>query len=137
MAGGPRTRLTEPTDPGVLRVVRLENRTTGQKFYTVVVEIEPEVLGSYRGRAEWGRIGGRAIQEQVKATGSLATCEHALEALVRDKRGRGYQVVLDRRSSEAAASAPAPVAQPAAPASAEESLADVLERRRREAAWAF
>ncbi len=56
MSSLPRTRLTEPTDPGVLRLLRLEcHAGSSEKFYTLVVEHDPEVPGACRCRAEWGR----------------------------------------------------------------------------------
>ena len=53
---GVRTRLTEPTDPGVLRLLRMEHCLgSSNKFYTLLVEHDPDAPGAFHCRAEWGR----------------------------------------------------------------------------------
>ena len=145
MSGRDRTRLTEPADPGVVRLVRLENRSgSASKFYSPIIEEDPGVPGAFRCRAEYGRIGA-AITSLVKATGSALTCERALDELVREKQRGGYTLILDERgkgTKHAVAtteSEPPPAeSTPAAPrAASSENLGDQLERRRREAIWAF
>ncbi len=138
-----RTRLTEPTDRGVVRLLRLENRVgTASKFYTPIVEEDPAVPGAFRCRAEYGRIGGH-VSNTIKATGSALTCERALEDLAREKQRGGYAIVLDRRGTTGAEPSAAPTKEPpaeSAPAgrsSAAEDLGDLLEQRKRQAIWAF
>ena len=133
MAGAARTRLTEPTDPGVVRLVRLECTEGGSnKFYTPIVERDPDAPGAFRCRCEWGRVGG-AISTQTKSSGDQASCERALDGLVREKQRKGYRVVLDRRSSVAEP----PLPEAARPAGGDDTLHELLERRRREATWAL
>jgi len=92
-----RTRLTEPTDPGVRRFLRMEcHAGSSEKFYTVLVEADPEAPGAFRCRAEWGRIGG-AISTQPKAAGDATACERALDDLAREKQAKGYRTVMDER----------------------------------------
>ncbi len=56
MTASTRSRLTEPTDPGVQRLVRLECRNAhSEKFYSVALEADPDAPGAFRCRAEWGK----------------------------------------------------------------------------------
>ncbi len=127
----------------MVRLVRLENRTgSASKFYSPIIEEDPGVPGAFRCRAEYGRIGA-AITSLVKATGSALACERALDDLVREKQRGGYTLILDERGKRteppvaSVASEPAPAeSAPGAPTHSE-NLCDVLERRRREAIWAF
>ncbi len=133
MAGVARTRLTEPTDPGVVRLVRLECTDAGSnKFYSPVIERDPDAPGAFRCRCEWGRVGG-AVSSQTKANGDQASCERALDGLVREKQRRGYRVVMDRRRDASSETGPVPAASE--PETGEASLRELLERRRREATW--
>jgi predicted DNA-binding WGR domain protein len=143
MSSLPRTRLTEPADPGILRLLRLECHVgSSEKFYTLVVERDPEAPGACRCRAEWGRIGG-AVSSQGKATGDAASCERALDALAREKQAKGYRVVLDKRGTTGTEEHPPADETRGLTAEAEpsratrETLQDLLERRRREATWAL
>ncbi len=131
-------KSTSPT-AGALRRVRMENRTaSAEKLYEVCVEADPAVPGSFRCRAVWGRISASHRSEQVKEQGSAAACERALEALVREKRGRGYQVVEDQRGDPAVPPVGSPSGTPTTePATEQEGLARLLARRKREASWAF
>ncbi len=129
-----RTRLTEPTDPTVVRFVRLTcTDERHDKFYTALVEADPGAPGAFRCRAEWGRVGG-AVSTQEKSHGDAGTCERRLEDLVREKRGRGYSVVCDERRTPPEAGRPP---EPAAPAAGGDRLPDLMARRKREATWAF
>lgn len=138
-----RTRLTEPTDRGVVRLLRLENRVgSASKFYAPVVEEDPTVPGAFRCRAEYGRIGGH-VSSVIKATGSAVTCERTLEDLAREKQRSGYAVVLDRRGASSAETSATPPREPPAEgtpadrACDAEDLGDLLEQRKRQAVWAF
>lgn len=117
-----------------LRLVRLENRSAGaEKLYEVSVEADPEISGGHLCRARWGRIAATHRSEQVKHRGPAAACESVLDRLVREKRGRGYQVVDDRRGGAPSAT---PCATTAPDGEAEPSaLSGLLARRRREATW--
>lgn len=137
MAGTARSRPTDPTDPGVVRLVRLENHEHGaHKAYAISVEREPDVPGRFRCRAEWGPISGR-LTEQVKASGDPASCERALEGLLREKQRGGYRVVSDTRASSPAASPAAGTPPRPATRGEAEGLQEVLARRRREATWSI
>jgi predicted DNA-binding WGR domain protein len=132
---GMRARLTEPNDPGVVRFVRLECHEGGSnKFYTALVERDPDASGAFRCRCEWGRVGG-AVSTQTKATGDQATCERALDGIAREKQRKGYGMVLDERRASRGEAGVEPAATVAA--SGDDSLSDLLERRRREATWAL
>lgn len=129
-------RLTEPTDPGVVRLLRLENRSgSHSKFYSPIVEADPSVPGAFRCRAEYGRIGGH-VSSVVKASGSALTCERALEDLAREKQRGGYTVVLDQRGTGGAVAAKSAPERAAAEV-AEDDLTAILARRKREASWAL
>ncbi len=135
-----RTRLTEPTDPGIRRFLRMECHVgSAEKFYTVIVEANPDAPAAFRCRAEWGRIGG-AISTQDKATGDATTCERALDELAREKQAKGYRAVMDERpAGDFPAHATTPAAEPRTERSgpSRETLQDLLDRRRREARWAL
>ncbi len=130
-------KSTSPT-AGALRRVRMENHSAASdKLYEVSVEADPAVPGSFRCRAVWGRISASHRSEQVKHQGSAAACERSLEGLVREKRGRGYQVVEDQRGEPAASVASPPSSPVVELAPEQEGLAGLLARRRREASWSF
>ncbi len=116
-----------------LRLVRLENRSAGaEKLYEVSVEADPEISGGHLCRARWGRIAATHRSEQVKHRGPAAACESVLDRLVREKRGRGYHVVEDRRGG---APSDAPVAEASDRERESPGLAGLLAKRRREATW--
>lgn len=127
------TDLAAKIGPNIVRFVLLECvQGRSSKAYLVVVERDDDVPGAFRCQAAWGKIGGPS-QSQLKQSGSLAICERRLEQLVREKQQRGYRVIRDERpDGKAAASPPEPVRTPA---HGEESLEDILARRKREAAW--